>query len=107
MFQGHINVLKVSSNGYLMYLAKYIGKPEKSDPVVIIDKTKSNVERYLQSRVCSEIEASALLLSKPHVHSSRKFVHCTTDPNAKRILRRKKDMPKEKDSKFLKAIVLV
>ena len=79
LWDGHINVQYVTQTGIEQYLVKYISKVEPSH-FVNYSKT-NNIKSFLDLRVISSLEASALILGHHFVQSNFRVKYLNTTIN--------------------------
>lgn len=99
MWQGHMNIQKISHGGWQMYLAKYLAKSEPSFNTKI-SENMSDPACYLRTRIVGKLEVMTHLLHYNICRSSREIVYIPTDIMPKyRFLKRRKHMPENDNSK--------
>ena len=72
------NVQKVSRNGFEMYWAKYISKPEPSLGIQL-QKNASAPQRYLHTRVIDSVEALEVFMGFHQYQMTRQVIFLQTE----------------------------
>ena len=100
LWHGHINCLKLTNNGWISYLSKYVSKPEPSSKTLLYDRI-NEVERYFTTRIISSMEVADRLLDHALCQSSINIKHFQSNlANFKNLLKTKFDLDNmEDDSK--------
>ena len=103
IMRAHVNVQKVSDEGFLLYLAKYMTKPEPVSKVrnpLAINRKFTDVERFLHMRVIGLVEANDILLQFPAKMKSVEVIYLPIEAEASiKVLKRKKHLdPNDPDS---------
>ena len=99
LWDAHICVMKITSNGLDRYLVKYIAKEEPTFGLYVVEKNE--VQKYLQTRVIGAPEAAAIQMSHPIVKSNLGVVYIDRNlpQNRVRILKPQNELLDEnKDS---------
>ena len=93
-----MNIQKVTTSGWEMYLAKYVAKTEPSFRLEI-SKDASDTEKYIRTRVVGRLEVDHINLGHFLCCASREVIYLPTefDPTYG-FLKRKKDLPSDPDS---------
>ena len=94
LWDGHINVQRVTKRGLEQYLVKYISKVE---PSYFVKHKKSNtIKDFLELRVVSSLEAAALLCGHHFVQSTFfvKYLNTTINGTNHKFLKTKKELKK-------------
>ena len=74
LWHGHINCLKLKTNGWISYLSKYISKPEPTSKNQLFDRI-NEVERYFTTRIVTSMEVADRLLDHALCKSSISVKH--------------------------------
>jgi hypothetical protein len=77
LWNGHINVQKVTKSGYELYLCKYISKGEFSVDIDL-PKSASDPQRYLKTR---EVDSTHLGYSLSHASDDVMYLPTEIDPS--------------------------
>ena len=98
LWGAHMNIVKVTSSGWEMYLAKYVAKTEPSFQLDI-SKDASDTEKCVKTRVVGRLEVDHINLGHFLCCASREVINLPTDLNpAYGFLKRKRDLPNNPDS---------
>jgi hypothetical protein len=71
---GHINCLKLTNNGWISYLSKFVSKPEPTSKTLLYDRI-NEVERYFTTRIVTSMEVADRLLDHSLCKSSNTVKH--------------------------------
>jgi hypothetical protein len=77
LWEAHLNVQKVTENGWEQYLAKYVAKAEPSTKMHV--GKRSEADYYLSRRLVGIIEAMVILLQIKQVQCNRQVEFLPTD----------------------------
>ena len=80
LWGAHMNIQRVTSSGWEMYLAKYVAKTEPSFQMQL-SKDASDTERYIRTRIVGRLEVDHINLGHFLCQSSREVVYLPTDLN--------------------------
>ena len=98
MWFGHMNIQRVTSGGWEVYLAKYVSKAEPSFDLKL-PPTATEVERFLKTRIVGRLEVDTILLKNDLARASREVVFCPTEVDpAYKYIKRKAHMPADPGS---------
>ena len=98
LWGGHINVQRVSSGGWKLYLGKYISKAESTFDLKIPDDA-TQCEKYLRTRIVGILEVKMNLLGCPISRGSRDVIYLPTELDSKfGFLKRQEHLPADKES---------
>ena len=94
----HVNIQRVTSGGWELYLAKYVAKAEPSFDLKLPEDT-SESERYLRTRVVGRLEVENNLLGFNFCRSSRTIIYLPTSIKPDYgFLKRKQHLPEDPTS---------
>ena len=94
----HVNIQRVTSGGWELYLAKYVAKAEPSFDLKLPEDT-SESERYLRTRVVGRLEVENNLLGFNVCRSSRTIIYLPTSIKPDYgFLKRKQHLPEDPTS---------
>ncbi len=98
LWGAHMNIQKVTTSGWEMYLAKYVAKAEPSFSVPLA-KDASEPEKYIRTRIVGRLEVDHINLGHHLSSSSREVIHLPTefDPDYG-YLKRKNHLPADPNS---------
>ncbi len=98
LWGAHMNIQKVASAGWEMYLAKYVAKTEPSFSINV-SKDASEPEKYLRTRIVGQLEVQHIILGHFLCCSSREVIYLPTDLDPEYgFLKRKQHLPQDPDS---------
>lgn len=98
MMGAHVNIQRVTSGGWELYLAKYVAKAEPSFDLNLPEGT-TDPERYLRTRIVGRLEVENNLLGFNVCRSSRSVIYLpTTIKPDYGFLKRKEHLPEDPSS---------
>ena len=94
----HVNIQRVTSGGWELYLAKYVAKAEPSFDLKLPEDA-SECEKYLRTRVVGRLEVENNLLGFNVCRSSRTIIYVPTSMKPEYgFLKRKQHLPEDPSS---------
>ena len=98
LWDGHINIQKVTKKGIEEYLVKYISKVEPSQ--FINYKSQPLIKKFLELRIISALEAAALICGHHFVQSNIQVKYISTSINGDnfKYLKTKKELAKMEEN---------
>ncbi len=78
LWGAHMNIQKVTTSGWEMYLAKYVAKSEPSFSLNV-SKDASDPEKYIRTRIIGRLEVYHINLGHFLMQSSRQIIFLPTE----------------------------